>query len=1011
MIENAKIQAFVQSPRTRKYALWASIFLATVGVLGFLVLPPVVKWVLVKELGQALHRPVAIAGVNINPYALSVTLDDVIVKEREGDETFVEFNRLYLNLESSSLFRRGLVLREIRLVDPKLRIVRLADNRFNFSDLVDEYSARSVGDEPSSPVLFSLNNIQISGGTVEFDDRPAEEKQLVEAIDVSLPFLSNMAYATDVFVEPAFSARINGAPLVIKGKSKPFASSLETEIALDLDGLSLEKFLDYSPVRLPIRMDSGTLDSHLRFVFRQEMGKPSTLQIAGITAIRDLELVDDDKLPLVSFKNLELAIVSADPFARKFDFDHLSIDSPEVHARISRQGKLNWSSLLGPQSDGGKAAVKKSSKSPASVEQKETPPIIWSLKEAKITGGMFALLDESGAQTFKGRADGLNVLASNVSSQPGQAADLTTRFQLNGLGEVSVEGKIVPSPLDADLKLMVKSLDLLPWQPYFAEKLNVAVTRGRVTMDGVARLRHSGVGSQGGLSGGFSGNVAVSDFQAVDKINSADFLRWKSLHIGNVDARLGPDSLAVGEIALSDFFARVIVSPKGKLNLMQIVRDGESGPVEVVSSTQERQGAVDGQAESEGRASVPVESKRQTTLPVRIDKITLQAGNIRFSDNFIKPNYNANLKQIGGRLTGLSSQSGTVATLDLRGRYENVAPLSVKAKINPLSEKPYLDLHGEIKGVELTPFSSYSGKFAGYAIEKGKLLLSVDYKIENDQLQAENNVFLDQLTFGERTESPDATALPVTLAVALLKNRKGEINLDLPISGSLNDPQFSVGGLVVKVIVNLIAKAVTSPFALLGSIFGGGEELSNVVFDDGRAVITSESEKRLENLAKALIERPDLKLEITGRVDPESDRERLKRVRIERKVRTMKREDLTRNNVSSGAEETVEVSAKEYPALLERVYRAEKFTKPRNMIGLVKSLPVEEMEKLIIANSNVEDEELRELADRRGKRVQRWLVEHQVPSERIFLLPGKIGDDEGKKDSETKANRADFSLR
>jgi len=323
-------------------------------------------------------------------------------------------------------------------------------------------------------------------------------------------------------------------------------------------------------------------------------------------------------------------------------------------------------------------------------------------------------------------------------------------------------------------------------------------------------------------------------------------------------------------------------------------------------------------------------------------------------------------------------------------------------------------LQAEVKGIELTPFSSYSGKYAGYAIEKGKLSLFVKYKIENDQLTAENRVFLDQLTFGDPVESPDATKLPVKLAIALLQNRNGEIDINLPISGSLNDPQFSVGGLVVKVIVNLFVKAVTAPFALIGSMFGGdSEQLSNVEFDFGRAAITPDAQKRLENLAKALADRPALKLEIEGRVDLDLDREGLKSARIERKVRALKREDLTKNGVESGSAETLTVSAEEYPALLERVYKAEKFPKPRNMVGMVKGLPVEEMEKLILANSKVDDEDLRDLGDRRSKAVQEWLVEHGVSAEQVFLLPSKLGEETGKPAAENrlKSSRADFSLK
>ena len=493
-------------------------------------------------------------------------------------------------------------------------------------------------------------------------------------------------------------------------------------------------------------------------------------------------------------------------------------------------------------------------------------------------------------------------------------------------------------PLLTTLKVETQAIPLLPLQPYFSEKLNIDITRGLVTVKGNAQLRQTAET----LSGGFSGQATVGDFYAVDKLNSADFLRWKSFYLGKVDVRIGPESVSVGEIALSDFFARVIVSPEGKLNLLQIVRKDEKAAPDATAPA-----APASTEASDGKASVAVAAPSQAVLPVKIGKITLQGGHVRFSDNFIKPNYTANLRQVGGSITGLSSEPGTQAAVELRGSYDNVAPLTVAAQINPLSAKPYLDLQADVKGIELTSLSAYSAKYAGYAIDKGKLSVFVKYKIENDQLEAENRVFLDQLTFGEAVDSPEATKLPVRLAVSLLKNRNGEIDVNLPISGSLNDPQFSVGGVVVKVIVNLLAKAITSPFALIGSMFGSGEELSSVEFDAGRAALTPDTVKRLENLAKALIDRPGIKLDIEGKVDPELDPEGLKRARMERKVRALKREELTKKNVESGSAETVEVSAQEYPALLERVYRDEKFPKPRNMVGLVKSLPVEEMEKLL----------------------------------------------------------------
>jgi uncharacterized protein involved in outer membrane biogenesis len=1123
MIDKTNLRAALQSSRPLKYGCWAAGAVVLFAALSFLAAPPIARHVAVKQLSEALHRPVSIRKVSVNPFALTLTVEGLDIKEREGGASFAGFESLFVNLQASSLFRWGPVVDEIRLVDPKFRVARLAENRYSFSDLIDEFAATPAKEEEGGPPAFSLNNIQISGGRVDFDDRVLGEKHVIEEVALTLPFVSSMDYAAEIFVEPHFSAKIDGAPFDVKGKSKPFSTFRESEFELVLHEVRLPEYFDYLPLGLPVKLDSGLLDADLKLSFGQEPGKKPRLVISGTASIDDLRVTGTAGQPLAALKRIEVAVGSADVFGGRLAIDRVALDSPEISARVGREGRIDWLDLLPP------ADSEKTDDSGASEADGEaSPPFEWSLAEATLSGGAVHWNDESHARAFQasitdigaslknldsrdsvadfelackadggealkidafaireGKLDlaqrkvrigearlegakaaikrsaegriewieppvlrpsegrpaapagpekadgpgwtvdvekaavngvnlsfedsavspravqnieGLSLDLAGVSSEAGKKAALRAAFRLNRKGAVAVDGKIAPMPLDADLNLDLKTIDLLPLQAYFSEKLNLAVTRGYVTLKGRlgARQGGAGAGEPGALSGGFTGQATVGDFQATDGEKSTDFLRWKSFRFDRIDARFGPGSVSIGDIALSSFFARVIVSPEGKLNLLGIVReDGETGAPETAAP-----------AESpDGRAVAPVATGGQPALPVKIGRITLQGGDVRFTDNFVKPNYSANLSEIGGSVSGLSSAAGTRASLELRGRYDKVAPLDISAQINPLSAKPYLDLTAEVKDIELTSLSTYAEKYAGYAIDKGKLSLSVKYRIEDDRLEAENRVFLDQLTFGGAVESPDATSLPVRLAVSLLKNRKGEIDIDVPVSGSLNDPHFSVGGVIVQVIVNLIGKAVTSPFALIGSMFGG-EELASVDFDPGRAALTPDAVKRLENLAVALIDRPEIRFEIEGRANPGEDAEGLKRARLDRKVRALKREDEAEESEEAAAA-AVEVTPQEYPELLERVYRAEKFPKPRNVVGLTKSLPVEEMEKLILDHSPVGEEDMKNLADRRAKAVRDWLIAHAVPAERIFLLPDKVGPgDEGR-----SGRSADFSLK
>lgn len=1112
--------------RLRKYGLRAVMVLLAFGVVGFFIFPPLVKSVLVNKLAEALHRPVAVEGISINPYSLSAQVMGLSVQERGGGRRVLGFESLYVNLESSSVWHGGWVVGELRLSNPVLEVVRSSDGQLNFGDLIEEWMARPASGDPIPG--FSISNIQISGGVVKFDDRKLDEEHLISEIKLTLPFVSSLPHAVESFVEPSFSAVVDGSPLVLQGRSKPFSDSRESDLSIALDGVQISRYVDYLPVGLPIRLVSGVLDSDLTLAFRVPKDGRPVLSVSGKLSLGDLRVNDARDSPLLACKRLDVFVGSIEPLASRYVVDRVLVDSPEVHGRVSRQGTINWlddfsdkleaaDRAAAPRASGGKDGadmrwsvgeiaindgaahwfdeshgtpfaasleaihvsvrnLDSAGSAPAefdatwrldggqwikvdkialtggrldlanrvvSVEEftsrsartlirragdgrlefvppphlravaasQKDPQGPWKVTVAKYRGEDLALRFEDAAVSPMATQvlDGWNIELDSLSTAPGNTTQVATRFKVNRKGEVEIRGRVRLWPLDGDFKLAAKSVDLLPLQPYFTEHLNVDVTRGLMTVGGALNFQQTGSASLAAenLRGGFVGQLSVVDFQAVDKANSADFLKWKSLHLGHMDLHLQPKSVSIGEVALADFFARVIVSREGQLNLLHIVRQPEPVPSKLVRRSP---GQIAGDSSP---MPVPVHASDNPALPIKIAKITLQGGDIRFTDNFVKPNYSANLKRIGGTIRGLSSSADSVAGIELRGTYDNIAPVNIVGRFNPLAKIPYLDLQADVKGVELTSLSPYSGKYAGYAIEKGKLSLFVNYKIENNQLNAENRIFLDQLTFGAPVASPEATKLPVTLAVALLKNRKGEIDINLPIGGSLSDPEFSVGGLILKVIGNLLMKAVTSPFALLGSAFGGGEELSNVEFAVGQATLTTSSERRLEKLAGAVLDRPALKVEIQGHADLASDPEGIKRDRLERKVRALKREDLTRKAVEAGSAEVTVVEAREYPSLLERVYRAEKFPKPRNLIGMTKGLPVEEMEKLILTNSAVDDEDLRDLADRRAKTVRDWLVAHAVPDDRLFLLPVSVATRDGKGDASSaeSAQRVVFSLK
>ena len=1105
----------LKSARSQRIGRWLIGAFLAFGLFGYFAVPPLAKLVLLKQLEQQLHREVSVEKIDINPYALSARISGLSVKAAGGKE-IAGFDELLVNLSSASIFKFAAVADEVRLQGLRVAVARLADGRYDISDLLDEWLKPS-DQPPGKTPRFSLNNIQLIGGRIEFDDQPKGKLHTVSEINLRLPFISTLPYQAEVLVVPSFSASFNGSPLALTGHSTPFSDTHESALDVELDHFDLAVLQAYLPESLPFRLDAGTLDSELKVVFKELADQVFSLTVIGSVHVSALSLAERNGLPLLGWKRLDVELDNADLINQKIAVKRVALDGLDVTLSVNPQGEMNLLTLAAKLAQ---PAAKTTE--PQAVEGKA---LAWSLDEFALTNGLLRWQDASNLppvvgevrhlrlnvgkidsklaepieigeasyqidlgerfrvenMTLKGmrvdlpahrvdvaevsnrqtrarllrnkagqiewvsspilktiRAtdakvaderpwigrvgkltiedlglrfedqstqtaavqmlDGFNLQAENLSNEPGKKGSVTLQGKINKQGSLKVGGSVQIFPLDAALKIETAAIPLLPLQPYFAEQVTIALTRGQLSNKGEARF----LIDQDGLKAAYKGSLSVGNLLAVDKENSADFLKWKSLFLGGIDFRLAPLTINIGEIALSDFYSKLILSEAGRLNVQDIVR---KPAVEVAPDSLTKAVPTPAPA-SEIKPTAVAKREEKGPIPLKIAKITLQNGSINFSDFFVKPNYSVNVTKLGGRITGLSSAADTVADLDLRGSYANTAPVQIIGQLNPLAAKSFLDIKADVTGVDLIGFSPYSGKYAGYNIEKGKLSLSLAYKLENNQLTAENRLFIDQFTFGDKVESPHATTLPVNLAISLLKNNRGEIDLNLPISGSLDDPQFSIGGLVFKMIGNLFVKAVTSPFALLGSMFGGGEELSNVEFAPGRAAIGEAAGKKLEMLAKALTERAALKLEITGRVDPEIDKEGLKRLAVERAMKAEKLKDMLKKGEGESLE-SIEIAPDEYKTYLTRAYKESKFPKPRNLVGFQKTLPLDEMEKLMLSNALATDDELRQLAKQRAENVQDWLIESgKVPAQRLFLVPPKSGGDE-----KIVGSRVDFSLR
>jgi hypothetical protein len=489
----------------------------------------------------------------------------------------------------------------------------------------------------------------------------------------------------------------------------------------------------------------------------------------------------------------------------------------------------------------------------------------------------------------------------------------------------------------------------------------------------------------------------LTNFSSVDKLNGEDFLKWESLSFNDLNAGTNPFVIDIKGISLTNFYARVYVNRDGIVNLQDILKKEESKTEDTSQTPPQKQ------------EPTPTEEKKPSKN-IKVNVVTLQEGRVDFSDKSLNPEFSISLSEMGGRVSGLSSEENTTADVELRTKLNDYAPLEITGKINPLRDDLFVDLKARIRDLDLSPATPYSGKYVGYTIEKGKLSFDLKYLIVKKKLDSQNNIFIDQFTFGEKVESPHATKLPVKLAVALLKDRKGEIKLDLPVTGSLDDPKFSVWGIILKILINLITKAATSPFALLGAAFGGGEELSYIEFDDGSTILTEPNTKKLENITKALQDRPSLKIDIEGHVDMERDRDGLKELFFNRKLKTQKLNELIKKGQPVVPVDEVKIEPPEYEKYLKLAYKGEKFPKPKNVLGMAKDIPGPEIEKLMLTHIEIKESDLRTLASQRAMKVKDAILKDgQVEPERVFILEPKTLPPEKKE--KIKDSRVDFKLK
>jgi uncharacterized protein DUF748 len=988
--------------RTARIVLGLGVVVGLYALTGFVIAPKLLRSRLLDDIPRILNVTPTVGDIRINPFLFQLDLKNFALAAPDGKK-LLGFDRLFVDLDLSSLWHRAYTFRRIELDAPVLNASVAPDGVINLLALEPKppRSPETPKPPPKSAPLPAVRiaSFEVTKGAVNYEDRSRSSAFAVRLEPITFELRD-------------FTTGVAGGLFNFTGASKlgervewhghlsvqPVASDGE----LRIEGLQARTLWAYLEDQLNFIVASGTIDVQSTYKFSLTDQVNLALYVGKSTVSNLAVRPKDSDTDWVSLPQLDMNGAVIDLAQHSGTIDSLSLTRLKVLAWLEPDGAINLLKLAVPAASSGSASAAGPQAAPAIastvVADSPSPPA----RPWKIDLRNFAL-HEAGI-SFEDRTiqpAGKVLLAPLSLSVQGASLDLAKpvkvalESKVDGTGSLAIEGELTPRPLAAIVKVNLAGIDLTAAQPYIAQRTAMILRSGR--LGGGMQISYGGKPAIK-----LSGDLYVEKLHTIDAVRHDDLINWERLDVRGLDVQQGPDRLEIAEIAARKAYARVIIESDTSLNVARVLKGtgGAATPVAVKAATPRS-----GSAKTAAFKTVALKPPAaEPATPMTIKKIRVEAGRLDFADLSITPNFSAGIRDLEGTVLGLSSNPSSRAKVDLRGDLDQFSPVSIGGEVNVLSAALYSDLTMSFRNIELSIFNPYSGKWAGYDIAKGKLTTDMHYKVVDRKLDAQHHIVIDQLEFGEKTASKDAVSLPVKLAVALLKDRNGVIDLPLPVTGSLDDPKFRLGPIIWKVLVNLLEKAVTAPFALLGALFGSGPDLQFIDFRPGSNDLPPTESAKVKGLVKALQERPQLKLEIPIATVPDLDRPALVGATFEARVAEA-------SNPPSSFDQ-LEPAAK--LAVLTRLYARDLGGEPKypGSVTAIKQKPeliaakIDFLTAALREHVAVGEEQLTALGQQRALALQRALLtDTGVDPARVFLV---VSDKATPRDG---AVRMELSLR
>jgi uncharacterized protein involved in outer membrane biogenesis len=970
-------------PKGLKRAIGALLAVfAIYSLLGFLILPGIALRIINQQLANYATLPAKLDRLELNPYSLEVTLWGLNIGAPGKEQ--IGFERLYANLQIDSLWTKALHLASIELDKPKTELLFSKDGSLNLAGLfkLPPSEPAKPDEPPSKPFALRIGEIKLADGYVHFQDlRPSEPIEfLYDTLNFELKNLSTRpednADMTLVAAGPEggqidWVGRISLVPITSEGTLKI------------TDG-KMKVWWPYVRDALPLVLKDGVLNFNTHY--KLSLAKETELLLDN-TSLKVAPFAIDapDGRPLVRLKNLEVSQTSIDLAKQLVTVGSIRSQGLETWATRESDGQLDWQKLFASQpskTEQKKAQAEK--QQPATATGSETPPATASvapskpwqvlLRDTQLRDYRIHLADKVPKEPVALEVGPLNLDLTHFDSLNQSPFNIKLDTGLGKQGKISAEGEVNLAPVRAKLNVTTRDIDLRIAQSYVTPFIRLEVRSGMLNTDLAVDLK-----STEPLALGITGKAQVDQLHTLDTLKSRDFVKWQRLNVEGLNFQLG-DSLSIAAVNIEQPYARFVIADDRSTNIddLLIPQPADSAP------------AV---AKSKAAASA------DKPMGIHIGEVNINNGSANFADFSLTPNFATAVQQLSGKIGTLDNRQNTPAPVNIAGKVDRYAPVTIKGALNPFNPLASLDIATSFKRVELTTLTPYSGKFAGYRIRKGRLNLDLHYLITKGQLKAENKVVVEQLQLGEKVDSPDAVNLPLKLAIALLKDVDGKISIELPVTGDLNNPQFSVMPIVWQTLRNLLVKAAAAPFKFIGGLISGGgsEDLGTVSFAPGSDELSGEAQGSLNKLAAALKERPALRLEIEGTSAEASDGPLIAQQRLEREYQSSYYKILQRRGDKVPAQASdLKVPDDEKPPMLEGIYRTRlKQQPPAEWVDLGKEDRQNKMRDAVLKSWSSSALLLRQLGQARAGSIKDYLVDKgQLADERVYFVDASLGQPE-----------------